>query len=184
MPRDRLETLHDPQPDAPSSQRTPVAAPDGHALSPRPTHHRPEGRATAKPQAFSRTDVNFWLDATLLVLFVALCALSVVLEFVFPPGPQAAGWLLLGRGYADWSQIRFGVLATLAAAILLHLMLHWNWVCGVVASRLGAKKKGATAHDDPTRTLWGVALLIVVCNVIGLAVAAAMFAIQAPAAIP
>ncbi len=132
----------------------------------------------------SRTDVNFCLDVTLLALFLAVCTLSVILEFIFPSGPQADGWLLWGKDFGEWSRIRFGFLATLAAAVVLHVMLHWSWVCGVVASRLGAKKSGATAHDDPSRTLWGVGLLIVVVNVVGLIVAAAALTIQSPVVTP
>jgi hypothetical protein len=132
---------------------------------------------------YSRTAVNFVLDAVLLMLFVALCILSVILEFVFPVGTQADGWVLWTHDYGAWSRFRFGVLATFAAAIVLHVMLHWSWVCGVVASRMGKKKPGA-AHDDPSRTLWGVGLLIVVVNLIGVMVAAASLTIQAPVSAP
>jgi hypothetical protein len=130
---------------------------------------------------YSRTAVNLFVDALLLVLFVTLCLLSVILEFVFPVGTQADGWTLWNHDYGEWSRVRFAVLSAFAAAILLHVMLHWSWVCGVVASRMG-KKKAGTAHDDPSRTLWGVGLLIVVVNVIGLVVAAASLSIQSPVA--
>ena len=127
---------------------------------------------------FSRTSINFLLDVLLLVLFVALCTTAVIVEFVFPAGPQAQGWTLWGRSQAEWSRIEFLLLATMAAAVLLHVMLHWSWVCGVVSSKLG-RKTGA-AHDDPTRTLWGVGLLILIINVIGVVVAVASLTIQSP----
>jgi hypothetical protein len=139
---------------------------------------------TPKPRKISRTDVNFWLDFALLLLFLTICTTSVILEFIFPSGPQADGWLLWGRDFSQWSRIRFALLATMAAAVVLHVMLHWSWVCGVVASRLGAKKSGAVAHDDPSRTLWGVSLLIVVVNLVGLIVAVAALTIQAPVVTP
>jgi len=145
---------------APSVRNRPSSAPASHKLT--------------------RTDVNFWLDFLLLILFVALCTLSVILEFIFPVGPQADGWLLWGHDYAEWSRIRFIVLSAMAAAVVLHVMLHWSWVCGVVASRLGAKKSGAASHDDPSRTLWGVGLLIVAFNLIGVVVALAALTIQSP----
>lgn len=133
----------------------------------------------------TRTDFNFYLDTALLAVFVALCTCSVIVEFVFPPGPQANGWLLWGRSYVEWSLFRFALLAIIAAGVLLHVMLHWSWVCGVVASRLGHKKTGAAgAHDDPVRTLWGVGLLIAVVNVVGAIVAIASLMIQSPATGP
>ncbi|MGD9637165.1 MAG: DUF4405 domain-containing protein [Pirellulales bacterium] len=146
--------------------------------------NRRRSTPAASSRKLTRTDVNFWLDFLLLVLFLALCTLSVILEFIFPVGPQADGWLLWGYGYGEWSRIRFLVLAVMAAAIVLHVMLHWSWVCGVVASRLGAKKSGGAAHDDPSRTLWGVGLLIVAVNLIGLVVALAALTIQSPATGP
>ena len=128
----------------------------------------------------SKTDVNFWLDLLLMLVFVALCGCATIVEFVFPPGPQADGWLLWGRTYSQWSRIEYGVLCFFAAGVLLHVMLHWSWVCGVVESRLKRKGGKASAHDEPTRTLWGVGLLILILNVVGVVVAAAVLTIHAP----
>lgn len=125
----------------------------------------------------SRTIVNFWLDCLLLVLFLTLSWSSVVLQFVFPPGVQADGWYLWGRDYGWWRQLQFGVLCALALAVLVHVMLHWSWVCGVVSSRVA----GTKSRDDGSRTLWGVGLLILVINVVGLAVAVAALTIERPA---
>jgi heme/copper-type cytochrome/quinol oxidase subunit 2 len=129
----------------------------------------------------SRTDVNFLLDALLLLLFIAVCVLSVILEFVFPPGTQADGWLLWNSSFNEWSRLRFYVLASMAAAVVLHVMLHWTWVCGVLSSRLGGKSNQKSAkHDDPSRTLWGVGLLIVIVNLVGAVIAAAALMIRGP----
>jgi hypothetical protein len=137
------------------------------------------------PRRISRTEFNFLLDATLLMLFVALCTSSVILEFVFPPATQAEGWLLWARSYDQWSRFRFALLATLAAAVVLHVMLHWSWVCGVATSRLRKKRStAAKSHDDPTRTLWGVGLLIFVLNLVGVTVAIASLTIQSPITSP
>ena len=132
------------------------------------------------PRRFTRTDVNFCLDALLLAFFVVLCTSSVIIEFVFPVGVHAEGWLLWGQSYAAWCRFRFSILAAMAGAVLLHVMLHWSWVCGAIASRIGSKQTGAAAKDDPSRTLWGVGLLILVANLIGVIVAAAALSIHAP----
>ena len=126
----------------------------------------------------SRTTINFWLDTLLLLLFLVLSWVAVVTRFIFPPGPDATGWRLWGWDYDHWCGIQFAVLCTLGLAILIHVMLHWTWVCGVVASRLGQKK--SASRDDGSRTLWGVGLLIVVFNLVGLAVAAATLMVEAP----
>lgn len=132
----------------------------------------------------TRTDANFWLDCCLLIVFVLLCTCATIVEFVFPPGPQTEGWVLWGHTYMEWSRFQFGLLSVLAGGILLHIMLHWTWVCGVVASRLGRKGANAAARDEPTRTLWGVGLLIFVVNFAGVIVALAVLTIHQPVSGP
>lgn len=124
---------------------------------------------------------NLILDVTLLVAFLLLCWTSLVLRFVFPPGSASAGWLLWGGNYDAWYNFHFGTLAVIALAILLHIMLHWNWVCGILAARV-LRKKGAGKVDDGTQTIWGVVLLIAIFGVLGVALTAAQFSISAPGA--
>ena len=138
---------------------------------PTPANLRRHGRA-----AWSWSDINLALDIALLVAFVGLCTAAV--RFVFPPGPGAKGWSLWGLDYDAWNGIQFGILAVLAVGILVHVMFHWSWVCNVVASRLSGDKRARV--DDGMQTIYGVGLLIVLLNVIGITVAAAMLTIQGP----
>jgi hypothetical protein len=128
----------------------------------------------------SRSDINFLLDALLMLLFVAVCTCSVILEFVFPAGTQADGWLLWNSSFNEWSRFRFYILASMAAAVVLHVMLHWSWICGIIASRLRSElTEKPVARDDPSRTLWGVGLLIIIVNLMGAIIAAAALTIHA-----
>ncbi len=149
--------------------------------SPESQELQPPRRAGEKRSArpVSWTDLNFWLDATLLVVFVGLCGCATIVRFVFPPGPVADGWRLWGATYDQWCNLQYGLLATLALGILVHVMLHWSWVCNVAASRFG--RGGKSRVDEGTQTLYGVALLIVLLNLIGIAVALAALMIQRPA---
>lgn len=132
-----------------------------------------------KRRKFTRTDTNFWLDFTLLVVFLVVLWSSVVIVFVFPPGTQADHWSLWGWGYDQWCEFQFSMISIFALCVLVHLMLHWTWVCGVITSRLGTKKSAA-AQNNGSRTLLGVGLLIVILTVVGMAVAVAAVAIQGP----
>ncbi len=125
----------------------------------------------------SRTLLNFWLDVLLLLVFSLLGWVSAVLQFVFPVGTQAAGWVLWGWDYIAWRNFQFAVLCAMAMAVLLHVMLHWTWVCGVVFSQLIAQKD---RPDDGLRTLYGVGLLIVLLNILGIGFAAAHVMIDGP----
>jgi hypothetical protein len=124
----------------------------------------------------SRAQVNFLLDTLLLFVFCAIMATAVIVRFVFPPGPDASGWHLWGYGYHDWCTFQFGLIATLALGILVHLMLHWSWVCGIVITQFARNKRAKI--DDGTQTILGVGLLIVLLNAIGLVIAVAALTIQ------
>jgi hypothetical protein len=106
---------------------------------------------------------------------------AVVVQMVFPPGPVSAGWTLWGLTYTHWSDIQFALICILSLGILLHIMLHWTWVCSVAVKLLRRGPSGEKKPlDDGTRTIYGVATLIVILHVVGIGIAAASLAIQAP----
>lgn len=125
----------------------------------------------------SRSAVNFLLDSVLLVAFCALIVCTTILRFVFPPGTVADDWILWGFTYDQWMGLEFGLVAALALGFMIHVMLHWNWVCGFVAQRI-SRKKGKV--DDGAQTIYGVGLLIVVFHILGAFIAAAALMIRGP----
>lgn len=144
------------------------------------TAARTKPAAGASASGISRTAINFLLDSVLLVLFLLLAWTNVVLRFVFPRANDVSGWTLWGRSYDDWTAIQFNLFCAFGFAVLLHVMLHWSWICGVIGSRL-SRWRGRTARiDDASQTIYGVAFLIGVLNVVGLAIAAAALMIRAP----
>ena len=126
----------------------------------------------------SLTNLNFILDSGLLVVFTGLVWSSAVVRFVFPPAYESRGWQLWGLGLNEWMNFQFAMLCLLTLGVLIHVMLHWSWVCGVITSRFSRDKKGRL--DDGVQTIWGVGLLIVIFNILGVAIAVAAVAIQEP----
>jgi hypothetical protein len=126
----------------------------------------------------SRAWINFWLDSLLLVLFSSLMAVSAIVRFVFPAVRESRAWRLWGASYDDWANLQFGLVAALALGVLVHVMLHWSWVCGLIATRVRGSKKGKV--DDGLQTIYGVGLLIVLLTAIGAVVAAAQLTIVRP----
>jgi hypothetical protein len=84
----------------------------------------------------SRTLVNFWLDSLLLLVFALHSITAVIVQFVFPPGVAAKGWALWSMNYGQWCSVQFFFLSVLAFGILVHVMLHWSWVCGVMSIKM------------------------------------------------
>ena len=104
-----------------------------------------------KKPTFSRTETNFWLDTAMLVVFLALIFVSVVVRFVFPTAASTTGWTLWGASLDQWMDYQFGLLGLFCFAVLVHLMLHWNWVCGVVTSRMFRARDGNKPEVPFTR---------------------------------
>lgn len=122
----------------------------------------------------SKTLINFWLDVLLLVNFVVLAWISAVLQFVFPASTEAVGWTLWGRDVVAWQDFQFGTLCVFGAAITVHVMLHWNWVCGVINQQL----LGRTAiKKDGSDTLIGVGVIAAILHILGFGVLIAKWAI-------
>lgn len=131
-----------------------------------------------KGRGWSWNDINLVLDSALLVVFVALLFAAVVVRFVFPPGPAAGGWRLWGLDYDAWNGIQFGLLATLAGGVLVHLMFHWSWVCTMLASRLSGDRKARV--DEGMQTIYGVMLLIAILVAIAVPAGVAFLTIERP----
>ena len=91
----------------------------------------------AKPRRrLSVPVVNFWLDASLLVVLCTLGWLTATLQIVFPAPTAADGWTLWGLSYDQWRDVQFVLLSLLALDVVLHVMMHWNWVCSVIAVQI------------------------------------------------
>ena len=126
----------------------------------------------------SRTILNFLLDGLLLGTFMTLATMSVVVRFIFPPGTQADGWTLWGVSYDGWVAGWFSLSALLAVMVLVHVMLHWSWVCGVIAQRLSKRIGRVVRIDEANQTLYGVGLLVVLFTLTGLVIGAAALSIR------
>jgi len=141
-------------------------------LPPETTSAQPTGR-----RQLSASVVNFWVDASVLMVLVTLGWVSAVLQVAFPAPTAADGWTLWGMTYDQWRDIQFGMLCLFAGGILLHVMLHWKWVCSVIAAQVLRTK---TRPDEGMQTIYGVATLIVLFHVIAAGVVAAMLCVHHP----
>ena len=61
--------------------------------------------------------------------------------------------------------------------VLLHLILHWSWVCSFVASRLSKFTGRQVTVNESSKTIWGVATLIFVLTCIGAVLLVAEFSV-------
>ena len=125
----------------------------------------------------SKTIINFWLDLLLMIQFLCIAWVSTVLHLIFPAGTSAKGWVLWGWNYNEWRGFEYVLLAVFTLSVLVHVMLHWSWVCGVISAKI-LHRKGKP--DYGMQTIYGVILLIGLLILVGSAVAAAQFSIVKP----
>ena len=106
--------------------------------------------AKIKPTSMSRTIVNLVLDILLALILLLVVTSACVVRFVFPPGTAAKGWKLWGLDYDAWANFEFVMLCIILLAVVVHVMLHWNWVCSVIATRvLQLRAQCASRRRDP-----------------------------------
>lgn len=85
---------------------------------------------------------------------------------------------MFGLSFGGWLKVHIASLGVFAGAVLLHVILHWTWVCGFVAARL-AKRTGKTiVLSDGVKTLYGVGLLIALLTLMGVMLLVASLAIR------
>lgn len=128
----------------------------------------------------SRSAINFILDTILALFFLALIWVQFILTFLFPLPSSTNGWSLWGLSYDGWSRASFWCFFAFAVLVLIHVMLHWSWVCGIVVHRV-AKWKGRKVSLDPsTETLVGVGILVGILHLLGALYLVAMLTIRSP----
>jgi hypothetical protein len=147
-----------------------------------PDDESPPGtQAATKPQPVRRKIsialINFWLDAGLLVTIAFLGWVTAMLQVVFPAPTAAVGWELWGLTFNEWHNTQFVALCVFALLVLVHVMLHWNWVCSIIATQV---LRLETRPDDGMQTIYGVSTLIVLLMIIAGTIIAALLSVHRP----
>lgn len=115
-----------------------------------------------------RNTVHVVVDSGILLVFVALMATGLLIEFVLPPGAgggRGGGRAALGLGRHDWGEVHFWLALGVIALSALHVGLHWAWVCGTVRRLLTGRSAGA--GEAKRQALYGASLVGVVVLVVG-----------------
>lgn len=142
------------------------------AADPLQTEHLEPRRKTK-----SRVILNFWLDAALLAMVVVIGWVSAVLHIVFPSPTMADGWILWGMTFDQWRDIQSTALCLCALLALEHVVLHWNWVCCILATRIFRVK---SRPDEGAQALYGVGTFIGLMAIVFSSVVIAMVCVKRP----
>ena len=76
--------------------------------------------------------LNFWIDLVMFFCMAFLATSGIIQKYALPPargsrrgmGPEE----LLGWTRHDWGNMHFWVSIALVVLIVVHIILHWNWI--------------------------------------------------------
>lgn len=104
-----------------------------------------------------RNTLNFVVDGVSAVVMAGMIATGLLVRFVLPPGSgsRRSVW---GLGRHEWGDVHFWIAVAVGALLVVHVALHWHWVCVTVLRLCSARsERGAGAWG---RNLGGVAFLV------------------------
>jgi len=103
----------------------------------------------------SKTSLNFWIDALLFAAMIGLVATGALMHFVLPSG-TGRFLVVLGLSRHDYGVIHAWLAVAVVLLTIVHVALHWEWVCCFVGRSCGQEKPCRSSQIR-----WGIAFLVV-----------------------
>ena len=110
----------------------------------------------------SKTAINFWLNALSFLALLGLTATGGIIHYVLLPG-TGHSHELFGLGRHEYGDVHFYLAVVAVILLVLHLIMHWSWICCVIAKALKRAPPPRRA-----RTIWGMTTLLVCSLALGL----------------
>ena len=96
--------------------------------------------------------INFWLGVSMLIAFLGLALTGLIMRYVLPHGYGYRGGEGLNNTFfwmtrPEWGSIHFTIALILIAVLIIHLLLHWNWIVGRLRELKSSSEK--TSPTEP-----------------------------------
>lgn len=115
-----------------------------------------------------RNTLNLTVDLMSLIILLALACTGLIMAFVLPPGSGGRGGLALwGMGRHDWGDVHFVLALALIGLLLVHLPLHWSWVCCTVGRVLSGRNAQRGALSPKAMRSAGLATVVAIALSVG-----------------
>jgi len=106
----------------------------------------------------TRNTLNFVVDTITALAAIAVAVTGLMLAFVLPPAHGRGHDLLWGWTRHDWGDLHLCLGLTVVGLVVVHLALHWTWVCQTCCRVFLRRPTGATALR---RNVVGAAIVLV-----------------------
>ncbi len=114
----------------------------------------------------ARSTLNFVVDLVTFIVMLAMTATGLLIRFVLPPG-SGERHSLWDYTRHDWGDVHFWLAVALGGLVLVHLALHWSWVCSLVWRWCASRDARAGPKFALRRNLVGVVLVLSITGLIG-----------------
>lgn len=106
-----------------------------------------------------KNTLNFIVDLLTLLAILTMIGTGLIMYFTLPPGSGSRGLILWGLGRHDWGDVHFWSSVALGALLILHLALHWSWVCGTIRRLLHGPSSPRGRLRSRLDNLYGIVFL-------------------------
>ena len=88
---------------------------------------------------------NFLIDLLILLVFVGKIWTGLLMRYILPPGQgRGRSWTLWGMNRHDFGNIHFYLGIAFIILILIHIWLHWAWLCNTTANLFSPNRRRGT----------------------------------------
>ena len=124
----------------------------------------------------NRNRLNLFVDAVTAIGVLGLVTTGLLIYFVLPPAVGQGRAVVVGMNRHDWGEVHFWIAMGVLLLLLVHMVLHWQWVCTMCCRAFTRR-----TTQKRTRAFAGVvALLVVVTLIVGLLACADAIKIEQP----
>lgn len=106
----------------------------------------------------ARATLNFLIDLATFLVMLAMISTGLLVRFVLPPG-SGSRLSVWNNTRHEWGDVHFWLAVTLGAFVLIHLALHWSWVCSLVSRWFHSTPAPAKQRSAFRRNFMGGAVL-------------------------
>jgi hypothetical protein len=79
-----------------------------------------------------KNTLNFIVDLAALLAIFAMVGTGLIMKYTLPPGSGGKGLVLWSMTRHEWGAVHFWASVALGALLIIHVALHWQWVCGTI----------------------------------------------------
>lgn len=124
----------------------------------------------------SRNWLNFVVDLVTALAALNLVFTGLLIYLVMPPGSGHGRLTLLGADRHTWGDVHFWTAVVVLGLVVLHVALHWQWVCTMACRIAPGGRRGSP--NARRRQIAGAMAVLAVVAIVGGALWAASAAVQ------